>query len=78
MPRKGPANRPKQDGVATSQKDRALREIEAAKNGALEELARKSVDQAVGLAGRIVGKQLNKDDHAELIQDTLQRMPIHN
>jgi F-type H+-transporting ATPase subunit b len=66
------------DQAAATQKDRALREIEAAKNGALEELARTSIDQAVGLAGRIVGKNLKKEDHAQLIQDALERMPSPN
>jgi F-type H+-transporting ATPase subunit b len=64
--------------AAQSEKERAVREIAAAKNNALEELARSSVDQAVGLAGRIVGKQLNKDDHAQLIQDALQQFPSEN
>ncbi|HEY6565686.1 MAG TPA: F0F1 ATP synthase subunit B [Pirellulaceae bacterium] len=64
--------------VATSLKDRAVREIEAATHGALEDLARKSVEQAVSLAGRIVGKQLNAQDHANLIQEALQRMPSRN
>ncbi len=64
--------------AAAAQKDRALREIEAAKNGALEELARKSVDQAVTLAGRIIGKQLSKDDHARMVQESLQQLPSQN
>lgn len=64
--------------AAAAQKDRALREIDAAKNGALEELARKSVDQAVTLAGRIIGKQLTKDDHARMVQESLQQLPSQN
>jgi F-type H+-transporting ATPase subunit b len=64
--------------AATAQKDRALREIDAAKNGALEELARRSVDQAVVLAGRIVGRQLNHEDHAQLVQEALKQVPSKN
>lgn len=64
--------------AASALKDRAVREIDAAKNGALEELARKSVEQAVNLAGRIVGKQLNASDHTQLIQEALQKMPSKN
>lgn len=61
--------------AAKSEKDRALREIGLAKNSALHELAEKSVDTAVGLAGRIVHKQLKPGDHAELISDALAQFP---
>lgn len=64
--------------AATAQKTRAVREIDAAKNLALEQLAQTSVDQAVGLAGRIVGHSLNKDDHGKLIQDALKQFPSDN
>ena len=64
--------------AAKSEKDRAVREIQAAKNQALKELAEKSVDTAVGLAGRIVRKQLSPDDHAQLIQDALGQLPSEN
>ena len=64
--------------AATAQKQRAVKEIVTAKDAALEELARTSVDQAVGLASRIVGRQLNKDDHQQLIQDSLKQFPSRN
>ena len=64
--------------AAKSEKDRAVREIDAAKNLALKDLAEKSVDTAVGLAGRIVRKQLSADDHAQLIQDALGQFPSEN
>ena len=64
--------------AAAEQKDRAVREIDAAKNSALEQLASRSVDQAVSLAGRIVGQSLNKDDHGKLIQDALKQFPSDN
>lgn len=64
--------------AATTQKQRAVKEILAAKDSALEELARTSVDQAVGLASRIVGRQLNKDDHQQLIQESLKQIPSRN
>ena len=41
--------------AAQAEKHRAVREIDAAKNNALEALARTSVDQAVGLAGALLG-----------------------
>lgn len=64
--------------VANEQHARAVREIEAAKNQALEELARSSVDQAVGLAGRIIGQQLKPADHANLIAEALNKFPSNN
>ncbi len=52
-------------------RDRALAEIEAAKNAAVQELAEKSVDAAVSLAGSIVGRSLDKKDHSKLINDSI-------
>ncbi len=66
------------EAAAKSEKDRAVREIHAAKNTALEQLAESSVDQALGLAGSIVGKKLDKKDHASLIQDALKHIPSDN
>ena len=59
--------------AATAEKDRAVREIHAAKNAALQDLAKKSVDTAVDLAGKIVKRDLNNDDHSNLIDDAIQR-----
>ena len=52
-------------------KERAMADIEAAKNAAVRELAEKSVDSAVTLAGSIVGRSLEKGDHAKLIDDSI-------
>lgn len=54
-------------------RDRALAEIESAKNAAVRELAETSVDSAVDLAGSIVGRSLNKQDHAELIEKSIKQ-----
>ena len=59
--------------AANAEKDRALREIEAAKNSALQDLAQKSVDTAVDLAGNIVKRQLSADDHSNLIGEAMQK-----
>ena len=66
------------EAAADAQKTRALKEVDAAKNGALQELAEKSVDTAVGLAGKIVKKQLSADDHASLISDAIKAFPSKN
>jgi F-type H+-transporting ATPase subunit b len=64
--------------AAESEKHRAVQEIEAAKNSALRELAEKSVDTALGLAGKIVQRQLSPDDHASLIAEALEHFPSRN
>ena len=64
--------------AARAEKERAVREIDVAKNEALSELAEKSVDTAVDLAGRIVGKQLEAADHTRLIQEALEKFPSQN
>ena len=64
--------------AAQSEKDRALREIQSAKNGALQEVAEKSVDTAVALAGRIVKRDLSAQDHSQLINDAIENFPSKN
>ena len=54
-------------------KERALADIASAKNAAVQELAQSSVDSAVSLAGNIVGRSLNKSDHAELIKKSVKQ-----
>ena len=66
------------EAASEAQKARALQEIDAAKNGALQELAEKSVDTAVGLAGQIVQRQLSADDHAALISEAVKHFPSKN
>jgi F-type H+-transporting ATPase subunit b len=54
-------------------RDRALAEIQTAKDAVVRELAESSVDSAVSLAGSIVGRSLNKNDHQDLIQRSIQQ-----
>ena len=56
---------------ASRLRDRALADIETAKSAAVRDLAEKSVDSAVSLAGNIVGRSLQKDDHSKLIDDSI-------
>lgn len=60
---------------AQAERDRALREIETAKDGALKELGERTADLAVELAGKIVGSRLNSGDHQRLIEEALTRFP---
>lgn len=58
---------------AVRTRDRAMADIESAKNAAVQELAESSANSAVELAGSIVGRSLEKGDHAKLIEDSLKR-----
>lgn len=58
--------------------ERATREIEAAKGAAINELAQASVNLAVELAGEITRKELTPEDHANLIQDSISKLPSTN
>ena len=58
---------------AQRNRERALADIEAAKAAAVNELAESSVDSAVTLAGSIVGRSIDKDDHSQLIKESLER-----
>ncbi|MEZ6093840.1 MAG: F0F1 ATP synthase subunit B [Pirellulaceae bacterium] len=57
--------------AAQAQRDRVIAEIDAAKDAAVRQLAEKSAETAVGLAGSIVGRSLNKDDHKALIEESI-------
>jgi F-type H+-transporting ATPase subunit b len=63
---------------AARQRDRALADIESAKQIALSEMAAKSTDMAFGLARRVVGRELNTNDHQQLIQDAVSKLPSRN
>jgi F-type H+-transporting ATPase subunit b len=66
------------EASAARERDRSVAEIQAAKNEALGELAKKSVDTAVVLAGQIVNRSLSAEDHAKLIQDAIDQFPSRN
>ena len=64
--------------AAQKERDRALADIQSAKNQALSELAQKSVDTAVALAGQVMRREIKPDDHAALIQEAMQKFPSNN
>jgi len=63
---------------AARQRDRALTDIESAKQAALSDLAAKSTDLAFSLARRVVGRELNGTDHQYLINEALNNLPNRN
>lgn len=63
---------------AARQRERAVAEIESAKTVALGELAEKSTDIAMSLAGRVIGREIKAEDHQSMIQEMLSQLPSKN
>lgn len=63
---------------AARQRQRAVAEIDSAKSVALSELAEKSTDIAMSLAGRVIGREIRPEDHQSMIQDMLAKLPSNN
>jgi F-type H+-transporting ATPase subunit b len=63
---------------ASRERERAIADIQAAKNAALRDMAQKGADLAVLLAGRIIRRELNPEDHANLIAEALDQFPSKN
>ena len=59
---------------AQTEKNRTLVEIDTARQQALKDIAEKSTDMAIDLAGRIVRAKLSPADHRELIQEAVGRL----
>ena len=64
--------------LSQRERERAIEDINAAKNVALREIAQKSVNTAVSLAGRIIRKEVKPQDHAQLIREALEQFPSQN
>lgn len=58
---------------AQRQRSAAVADIQAAKNQALRELAERSVDSAIALAGNLAKKEIDRKTHAQLIRESLDR-----
>jgi F-type H+-transporting ATPase subunit b len=56
---------------AATERDRAKREIDAAKDAALQEIYQKAVDLATLLSTKAVKKNLSADDHRSLVDEAL-------
>lgn len=59
-------------------RDRAVAEIETAKASAVSDMANLSSGIALQLAQQVVGRELNQNDHADLIQKSLENLPSTN
>jgi F-type H+-transporting ATPase subunit b len=56
------------------EKARALREIERAKDGAIQELATASANVAIDLAKRVVRENITADQHTAVVREALSRL----
>lgn len=63
---------------ADRQRDRAVAEIQSAKNAALGEVAQHSTALALQMARQVVGRELKESDHADLIRQSLDNLPSNN
>jgi F-type H+-transporting ATPase subunit b len=64
--------------AAQRERERAVADIKTAKNAALQDITSQGVDIAVAMAGRIVRRQLEPEDHAKLIREALDQLPSRN
>lgn len=63
---------------AQRQRDRAIADIDAAKDAAVRDLAQRSVDSAVSLAGSLVKKEIDAKSHSKLIDESLDQFARSN
>lgn len=63
---------------AGRQRDRAIADIQTAKQVALTEMADQTSAIAMKLAQQVVGRELRPEDHADLIRQSVDRLPSHN
>ncbi len=65
----------KAQAEADASRQRAQREIETARDQALSEIWSKTADLAVSVAGKVLKKSLNDDDHRRLIDSAVAELP---
>lgn len=62
---------------ADRQRQRAIADIETAKKVAMADIADQTAAMAIQVARQVVGRELNQEDHADLIRQSLERLPSH-
>jgi F-type H+-transporting ATPase subunit b len=65
----------KAQGEADANRERAVRDIGTARDQALQELVTRSADLAVGIAGKVLDREIRPEDHARLIADAMAQLP---
>lgn len=70
------------EAAARAERERAIREIGRARDGAIRQLAEESANLAIDLAGKVVGQKLSPGNQAELVNEAMGRLagssPIAN
>jgi F-type H+-transporting ATPase subunit b len=64
----------KAEAELTEIRVRATADIEAAKRGALNEIYAEMANLATGVAGKILAREINPDDHRQLVDDALGKL----
>ncbi len=64
--------------AAQRERERAVEDITAAKNAALQDITEHSVDLAVVMAGRLMDRNMTADDRSNLIREALEQLPSRN
>lgn len=64
--------------AADRERQRAIEDITTAKNVAVQEITDRSVELAVVMAGKLMRREVNADDRAQLIRDSLDQIPSKN
>ena len=68
----------KGDQDAKDELERALREIDRAKDGAIQDLATTSANVAIELAGKVVREKLSQDEQNKLVREALGKLTAMN
>ncbi|TWT56337.1 F0F1 ATP synthase subunit B family protein [Allorhodopirellula solitaria] len=63
---------------AAAQRERAVADIENAKKVAMADIASRTSDMAMQVARGVVGRELNAQDHADLVAKAMKRLPSNN
>jgi len=63
---------------AQRERERALADIETAKKVAMADIADQTTELAMQVARSVVGRELKPEDHADLIRQSLDRLPSKN
>jgi F-type H+-transporting ATPase subunit b len=63
---------------AERERQRAIEDISAAKNVALQEITERSVDLAEAMASRLLKRELQAQDRAQLVKEALEQLPSRN
>lgn len=63
---------------AEQNREQGIRDVQMAANEALDRIHREVADLSVAIAGQILGRTLNADDHKKLIEDALGKLKSNN